>query len=61
MIYYSTGNKNISATFEEALMHGLAPDGGLYMPASIPQVEYSFIENLSDYTFRISSLHEGEG
>jgi len=52
MTYYSTGNKNSTATFEEALMHGLAPDGGLYMPATIPTLEKSFIKNLSDHTFQ---------
>lgn len=52
MIYYSTENKKITATFEEALMQGLSPDGGLYMPATIPTLENSFIENLSDYTFQ---------
>ena len=52
MNYYSTGNKNLTSTFEEALMQGLAPDGGLYMPRNIPKVENSFIENLSDYTFQ---------
>ena len=52
MIYYSTGNKNITSTFEKALMQGLAPDGGLYMPVTIPTLEKSFIENLSDFTFQ---------
>ncbi|MEX1055549.1 MAG: threonine synthase, partial [Rhodothermales bacterium] len=30
-----------SVSFEEALLRGLAPDGGLYVPDSIPHVDFS--------------------
>ena len=36
--YYSTNLKSAGATFREALLKGLAPDGGLYMPYSFPAV-----------------------
>ncbi len=38
--YYSTNNKNLSVSFQEALLEGLAPDYGLYMIAreNIPQL-----------------------
>ncbi|MER3484372.1 MAG: threonine synthase, partial [Meiothermus sp.] len=38
--YYSTRDpqkKNVS--FEEALLGGLAPDGGLYVPDRIPHID----------------------
>ncbi len=34
--YYSTNLKAPRVSFSEALLKGLAPDGGLYMPAQIP-------------------------
>jgi threonine synthase len=34
--YYSTNGKAPEVTFREALLKGLAPDGGLYLPDSIP-------------------------
>ena len=38
MKYTSTRDSTVEATFEEALCSGYAPDGGLYVPASLPQV-----------------------
>ncbi|NMB82403.1 MAG: threonine synthase [Ignavibacteria bacterium] len=52
MKYYSTNRNSPSVTFEEALMNGLAPDGGLYMPESIPKLEKSFLENLENLSFQ---------
>ncbi len=34
--YYSTNNKSPETTFSQALLNGIAPDGGLYLPSSIP-------------------------
>jgi threonine synthase len=36
MRYYSTNRQAPSASLEEALLHGLAPDGGLYYPDEMP-------------------------
>lgn len=36
--YYSTNLKSPEITFSEALLKGLAPDGGLYLPDSLPTV-----------------------
>jgi threonine synthase len=36
--YYSTNLKSPKVSFREALLSGLAPDGGLYMPVSIPKI-----------------------
>ena len=51
MIYKSTNNTNVSVSFKEALLNGLAPDGGLYVPETIPQFDKSFIDNLENYSF----------
>lgn len=39
--YYSTNLKSPEVTFSEALLKGLAPDGGLYLPRSLPSVSQS--------------------
>jgi threonine synthase len=45
--YYSTNHKSPSLSFREALLQGQAPDKGLYLPETIPQLGreeiYSFI------------------
>jgi threonine synthase len=38
MKYFSTRGGLVELTFEETVLTGLAPDGGLYIPASIPQL-----------------------
>jgi threonine synthase len=45
--YYSTNLRSPEVTFREALLKGLAPDGGLYMPLSIPQLQREKIESFS--------------
>ncbi|MEM6431278.1 MAG: hypothetical protein AAF708_18715, partial [Deinococcota bacterium] len=42
--YYSTRNQDSvqpHLSFQDALLSGLAPDGGLYVPDSIPKLEAS--------------------
>lgn len=51
MRYYSTRNKNKFVSFKEAVMEGLAADGGLFMPEEIPLFPKSFIENLETISF----------
>ena len=45
--YYSTNLKSPEVSFSEALLKGLAPDGGLYLPSSLPLVSASELESLS--------------
>ena len=45
--YYSTNRKSPEVTFREALLKGLAPDGGLYMPVSIPSLTQAELESFS--------------
>lgn len=50
MKYYSTNKQAPLATLHEAVVKGLAPDKGLYMPEFIkklPQQFFESIENLS--------------
>ena len=46
--YYSTNHNSAELTFREALLKGLAPDGGLYMPSSLPCLKTDDLEKLSE-------------
>ncbi len=52
MKYYSTRNKNIVATFKDAILKGIAADGGLYMPEEIPILNKSFFVKIENLTFQ---------
>ena len=59
MKFYSTKHNSPDVELKEAVMSGLAPDGGLYMPNSIPKLENDFFERaskmpFSDIAFEIS-------
>jgi len=51
VFYYSTNNSSVKAGFAEALLRGLAPDGGLYMPLKIPQLKESVISQFSSMEY----------
>lgn len=51
MQFYSTKNKNVRVGLAEALMRGIAPDGGLLMPTQIPQVSPNFLKTIRKRTF----------
>lgn len=48
MKFYSTRDSEHRASFREAVQRGLAPDGGLYMPAQIPALPDHFFYDLSN-------------
>ena len=50
MIFYSTNDNNITADLKTAVLKGLAPDKGLYMPESIPVLPKSFWNNIPGKT-----------
>lgn len=52
MKLYSTSDRNYTATFAEAVERGIAPDGGLFMPAEIPLFQESFFGHLPELTFQ---------
>ncbi|WP_424494417.1 threonine synthase [Salinimicrobium sp. GXAS 041] len=47
MKYFSLNNRAHFATFEEAVVRGLAPDKGLYFPQEIQKLPDSFFKNLN--------------
>jgi threonine synthase len=51
MLFYSTNNNNHKVSLKEAVIRGLAPDNGLYMPEQIPTFSPEFIEGLGAISF----------
>lgn len=47
MKYYSTRGKAPVLGFSDTVLTGLAEDGGLYLPASYPQIDYAALKNCS--------------
>ncbi|MBX7066158.1 MAG: threonine synthase [Parachlamydiales bacterium] len=50
--FYSTQGKCVKVSLEEAVMKGLADDGGLYMPEHIPQLPDSFFQKIRSLSFQ---------
>jgi len=48
MRFASTRNSTPAVGFAEALLQGLAPDGGLYVPQAWPRVEVASLESFTD-------------
>ncbi len=51
MKFYSTRNKENRYSLQEAAVMGLAPDGGLFMPEYIPQVDLREVFRLAQCSF----------
>ncbi len=65
MHYYSTKNRELRFGLKEALLKGLAPDGGLFMPSQIPVLSRGDLEelrdmNLTQIALKLSGLLFGE-
>jgi threonine synthase len=65
MKFYSTNDHQVKASFKEALLSGLATDGGLYMPASIPHFSADKMKALTgrplaEVAFEIAQHFVGE-
>lgn len=56
MKYYSTNNKNLKVSLRDAVIQGLAPDNGLYMPEHIPTLPNSFFESLPGLSLKEIAL-----
>ena len=54
MKYFSTNGKADLASLEQAVIKGLAPDKGLYMPESIKPLPHEFFENIDQMTLQVS-------
>jgi threonine synthase len=50
MQYYSTNHQSSPVDFQHAVLKGLAPDKGLYMPEQIPPLSESFLKNITEYS-----------
>ena len=51
MLYYSTNKKARKIRFRDALLKGLAEDGGLFMPESIPTIDLSEINAMKEMDY----------
>lgn len=61
MKYVSTNHRANSVSVIDAVLQGLAPDGGLYLPQSIPTLSADFLRNISylslpEIAFEISKM-----
>ncbi len=52
MKFISTDTTNVQVGFKEAVLKGLAPRGGLFVPESLPQVDAEFIEHLDSLSLQ---------
>ncbi|MDR1089853.1 MAG: threonine synthase [Prevotella sp.] len=52
MKYYSTNGEAPDVTLQEAVVKGLAPDKGLFMPETIKLLSASFFENIGSLSFQ---------
>ena len=55
MLYHSTRSQNNKADSAQAVLNGLAPDGGLYVPKALPQIDVAacLAEDTMDMAARI--------
>ena len=51
MKYISTRGKSPALDFDEILLAGLAPDGGLYVPEEIPKFSEAEIQDMSSLSY----------
>jgi len=61
MKFYSTNRKSPTVELKKAVMNGLAPDGGLYMPETIPKLSPDFFNravllSFQDVAFEVGKL-----
>ncbi|MFN3999593.1 threonine synthase [Algoriphagus sp.] len=52
MQYFSTNNPNYKVSLSEAVIKGLAPDNGLYMPERIPVLSEELLQKLPGMSFQ---------
>lgn len=60
MKYYSTNKIVSEVSLEEAVIKGLAPDKGLYMPNKIKKLPAEFFENIDKMSFQEMSFRVAE-
>lgn len=65
MLLYSTNQKSPRSSLKEAVLKGLAPDGGLYMPARVPVLPEDFFLkinqlSLGEISFEVAKIFLGD-
>ncbi len=56
MKFFSTNNRTSFTSLREAVLQGLAPDNGLYMPAEVPRLSDDFFAGIHEKNFRQIAL-----
>ncbi len=51
MIYFSTNKSSVPVSIKQATLHGLAPDGGLYIPSEMPRFSDAELKLLEGASF----------
>ena len=51
MEYISTRNKNLNFSFKDVFLHGLAPDGGLFIPKKIKRYSENELKNIAKLNY----------
>ena len=51
MKYFSTRDKSLEISFKDIFLRGLAPDGGLFLPAEIKKYSQDELKNLSKLSY----------
>ena len=57
MKYYSTNGNSPLSTLQNAVVKGLAPDRGLYMPEQIKKMPKQFFDNIENLSFQEIAYH----
>ncbi|TAH65774.1 MAG: threonine synthase [Anaerolineaceae bacterium] len=61
LMYHSTRNSNIKVTASQAILQGLSPDGGLFVPETIPQLDTPIKElshmNYQELAYEVLKLY----
>lgn len=52
MFYTSTRDNNVKVTASKAITDGISPDGGLYIPESIPRLSVDELKNLCEVGYK---------
>lgn len=52
MKYYSTNHRSEKVSLKDAIIRGLAPDRGLYMPERIPSIPTAFFRHISEMSLQ---------
>ena len=60
MNYYSTNGKSKQVSFREAVIKGIADDGGLFLPAEIKIMPEEFFKNISTLSFQEIAVNVAE-